>query len=384
MILVAAVVFSGSTPTYADDATRPDFEGTWLSPLIIFDDPRWRIEDVLCQYCAVESFEYLQGLLADPANDDRSIVEIGDDANRFNEAYYNSLLTTEGQRHYAEFDPADDPVNTCEPAGFIRQVLQPLPMKIEQYDDRVVFRFEYENTVREVHMDGREHPADLTPSRLGHAIGWYDGDTLAVETRGIAPAVYAHIVGKGYWNTSGAVTIERYTKSADVETTRYRAYCRRPRVSAQAPGDLLRLAFNTRRGISGVQMRSDNRGAMSARDGTRKGRKQAITAICRISGLIVARGSLVNACPCPPCVHASHYDVSKVTQVEGVVTNYEMINPHARIRFNVTRMRTATLRVGWRKAMLRRSCYGADGPAMRSSLEILSGLPATHRAMGCR
>ena len=217
VLLSAVFAVPGTAPTYADDETRPDFEGTWLSPLIIFDDPRWRIEDILCSYCAVESFEYLQGLLADPANDDRSIVEIAADANRFNEAYYNSLLTTEGQRHYAEFDPADDPVNTCEPAGFIRQVLQPLPMKIEQYDDRVVFRFEYEDTVRTVHMDGREHPADLTPSRLGHAIGWYDGETLVVETRGIAPAVYAHIVGKGYWNTSGAVTIERYTKSDDGE-----------------------------------------------------------------------------------------------------------------------------------------------------------------------
>ena len=215
MVLAAAAVFPGSMPTYADDVVRPDFEGTWLSPLIIFDDPRWRVEDLLCSYCAVESFEYLQGLLADPANDDRSVGEIAEDANRYNVAYYKNLLTTEGRRQDAEFDPANDPVNTCEPVGLIRQVLQPLPWKIEQYDDRVVFRFEYEDTVRTIHMDGREHPADLTPSRLGHAIGWYDGETLVVETRGIAPGVYAHIVDNGALNSAGAVTIERYTKSTD-------------------------------------------------------------------------------------------------------------------------------------------------------------------------
>ena len=33
---------------------------------------------------------------------------------------------------------------------------------------------------------------------------------------------------------------------------------------------------------------------------------------------------------------ASHYDLSKITQVEGVVTDYMLINPHARIHFNVT------------------------------------------------
>ena len=33
---------------------------------------------------------------------------------------------------------------------------------------------------------------------------------------------------------------------------------------------------------------------------------------------------------------ASHYDLSKITQVEGVVTDYVLINPHARIHFNVT------------------------------------------------
>ena len=217
MLLIAPLALLGFVQAFADDTARPDFEGTWLSDLIIFDDPRWRIEDILCQYCTVEAFEYAQNLLADPANDDRSIDEISQDVRRFNLAHYISLQTAQGQKQYAEFDPADDPVNDCVPVGLIRQILQPLPMVVEQFDDRVQFTFEYEDTVRTVHMDGRGHPADLTPSRLGHAIGWYDEDTLVVETRGIEPAVYAHIVGKGFINTSNVVTIERYRKSADGE-----------------------------------------------------------------------------------------------------------------------------------------------------------------------
>jgi hypothetical protein len=33
---------------------------------------------------------------------------------------------------------------------------------------------------------------------------------------------------------------------------------------------------------------------------------------------------------------ASHYDLEKISQAEGVVTEYKMMNPHARIYFDVT------------------------------------------------
>lgn len=36
-----------------------------------------------------------------------------------------------------------------------------------------------------------------------------------VETRGIAANIYAHNVSNGIRNSTGAVTVERYTKSAD-------------------------------------------------------------------------------------------------------------------------------------------------------------------------
>ena len=59
------------------DTTPKGLEGTtWAAKLINFDDPRWRNEDVLCGFCTRESFEYLQELLDDPANDDRSLEEI--------------------------------------------------------------------------------------------------------------------------------------------------------------------------------------------------------------------------------------------------------------------------------------------------------------------
>ena len=199
-------------------AERPDFEGTYVDQLTHFDDPRWRIEDLLCGNrgsCTDKGFEYTQALLADSANDDRSLNEIQEEVDALNREQHASLLTSVAQEQSVRFDQADDPVNRCEPVGLVYQIAQPLPWQIEQHDDRVVFRYEFWNTVRTIYMDGRGHPADFTPSRLGHSIGWYDGETLVVETRGIASNLYAILLVDGLTNTTGAITIERYARTLD-------------------------------------------------------------------------------------------------------------------------------------------------------------------------
>ena len=44
--------------------------------------------------------------------------------------------------------------------------------------------FEYDHTVRQIFMDGRAHPDDITPTYMGHSIGKWEGDTLVVDTVG--------------------------------------------------------------------------------------------------------------------------------------------------------------------------------------------------------
>jgi hypothetical protein len=67
-------------------------------------------------------------------------------------------------------------------------------------------------------MDGRSHPADFTPTYYGHSIGWWDRDTLVVDTTGY---------NEGFWmdrgrlpHTSALHTIERFTRTAS-NTMRY-------------------------------------------------------------------------------------------------------------------------------------------------------------------
>jgi hypothetical protein len=60
---------------------------------------------------------------------------------------------------------------------------------------------------RIVHMNMTAHPAKITPSRGGHSIGRWDGDTLVVDTVGFEPGSLA-----GSLPHSGKLhVIERFT-----------------------------------------------------------------------------------------------------------------------------------------------------------------------------
>ena len=77
----------------------------------------------------------------------------------------------------------EDPVlMRCAPNGFPRVLLSGGPMEILQTPDRLFMRFYFGNEMREIWMDGREHPENPNPTWKGHSIGRWDGDTLVVDT----------------------------------------------------------------------------------------------------------------------------------------------------------------------------------------------------------
>ncbi|MFM1885580.1 MAG: hypothetical protein RL026_737 [Pseudomonadota bacterium] len=62
---------------------------------------------------------------------------------------------------------------------------------------------------RQIHMDGRKHPSadEWNPSWFGHSIGWWEGDTLVVDTQGFnekTPGFGIH--------TEKLHLVERYTR----------------------------------------------------------------------------------------------------------------------------------------------------------------------------
>ncbi|MGD8324914.1 MAG: hypothetical protein PVF50_11170, partial [Gammaproteobacteria bacterium] len=64
---------------------------------------------------------------------------------------------------------------------------------------------------RTIHMNLSAHPGDIEPSRAGHSIGRWDGDTLVVDTVGFAPGSLARDVPH-----SGQLhVVERFTLDVD-------------------------------------------------------------------------------------------------------------------------------------------------------------------------
>jgi hypothetical protein len=85
------------------------------------------------------------------------------------------------QRHDLE------PHARCKASGGIRQFLTPYGVEIVEIEPlRRLYIFDIggPHTFREVYMDGRSHPVDVTTSNYGHNIGWWQGNTLVVDSIG--------------------------------------------------------------------------------------------------------------------------------------------------------------------------------------------------------
>ncbi len=108
-----------------------------------------------------------------------------------------------------------EPHTRCHPSGVARQFLTPYGVEIVDLPDlqRVyIFDIGGPHTYRTVYMDGRAHPKDLTPSEYGHGIGWWEGDTLVIDTVGFNEAFW--LDRRGSPHTTQLHTIERLTRTA--------------------------------------------------------------------------------------------------------------------------------------------------------------------------
>jgi hypothetical protein len=107
-----------------------------------------------------------------------------------------------------------EPHTRCKPSGVARQFLTPYGVEIVELPEleRVyIFDIGGPHTYRTVYMDGRTHPANFSPTFYGHSIGWWEGDSLVIDTVGY---------NEGFWmdrdglpHTDKLHTIERLTRT---------------------------------------------------------------------------------------------------------------------------------------------------------------------------
>lgn len=84
-------------------------------------------------------------------------------------------------------DYRDDP-GACWPLGMPRMMTRFWPIQVIQLPTMIVLTTMFDHSVRWIFTDGRAHPSDdeLVYTYNGHSIGHFEGDTLVVDTVGLA------------------------------------------------------------------------------------------------------------------------------------------------------------------------------------------------------
>lgn len=118
--------------------------------------------------------------------------------------------------HMKALRSQDDPQANCLPSGVPRS--SPYPWRMVQasthQEPSIIFML-FEGNIhsyRQIFMDGRGHPADLTPTWFGHSIGKWEGDTLVVDSVGFNDKFWFDYLGHPH--TEQLHIVERYTRTA--------------------------------------------------------------------------------------------------------------------------------------------------------------------------
>ena len=123
------------------------------------------------------------------------------------------VLTEQGQVAFDNYDPDyGDPRqwDDCEPEGIpaILLTLGVATVDFVQMDGTVEMRYERDDAVRVIHMDGAEPPPDQPHTVLGYSRGRWDGDVFVIETSHLAAGVV--IAQTSYPMSENAFVVERY------------------------------------------------------------------------------------------------------------------------------------------------------------------------------
>jgi len=210
VLLLGLLLLAFVPPPAGAQTPAARLDGMW-------SDPPVTPEGLFCFFaCTDTGLARLNALLDDPANDARPFQQLQAEAKQAERAYIRDQLTPAARQRYP-FDPADDPgFLRCEPWGTARQIFAPHQLEIRPRGaDRLELRYGEWDGLRTIYLDGRR-PAARAPSAMGHSVGRWEGETLVVDTSGIAASIIMLPDLQAMGEHSDELRIvERYTRSAD-------------------------------------------------------------------------------------------------------------------------------------------------------------------------
>ena len=135
----------------------------------------------------------------------------GRGANTGPRLYGGTELTEAGENVAKDFKREDNPRFHCQTTSIVFDWTFDGPVdRITQNKDTITLEYGQFGLKRTVYMNAKDHPANVKPTRAGHSIGHWEGDTLVVDTVGFLP---------GWLNTPVANSdklhvVERFTLDA--------------------------------------------------------------------------------------------------------------------------------------------------------------------------
>ena len=206
LLLTGLLAMAASAGAQAVPST---LEGMWSDPPVTI------LARFCASWCTDPGIARLNALLDDPANDTRPLNQLQGDATAYQRDTYIKPRLTPAALETFPLDPADDPgLLQCEPWGLARQMFAPHQIEIRRRgSDQIELHYGEWDARRVVYLDGRVRPAGL-PTRLGFSVGRWEGDTLVVETSGVAASQTI------WWSKHSEQlrVVERFTRSADGAT----------------------------------------------------------------------------------------------------------------------------------------------------------------------
>lgn len=172
----------------------PDLSGDWAAEQVVMTDPRG-LSGTLVPLGVADQFapgELPQGGRAFQGS--RGTPESFSDDPLATTWKRPSMLplTEAGKAAIAGFDggSTDNPRLNCETTNILFDWSFDNPInRISQNENEIKLVYGLMNLERTIHLDQRDFPANLTPSRAGYSTGRWENDVLIVETRGLLPGI---------------------------------------------------------------------------------------------------------------------------------------------------------------------------------------------------
>ena len=197
-----AILAGAALPSVgAENAAVPDFSGRWGRNA--FDH-----EHMPSGPAPLTNLNRKDGDTAHPVVGGDPIPLLGDYNNPILKPEAAAIVKKIGEIFQSGLISAD-PSNQCAPYQPPYNFAIQLGLEMLKTKDGIVMLFPQDDQVRHIRMNSK-HAENVKPSAMGDAIGWYEGDTLVIDTVGIKVSPISMLDRYGTPFSESLHLVERY------------------------------------------------------------------------------------------------------------------------------------------------------------------------------